>query len=938
MRWRVQGEARGHPRAGLSVCLPVGDAGKRQVAESGWSVLTAESTPADRFMLLLLPFLCSLLLLGCPKSSAPVVMSGDSSDSGSDQGSPPGDSAGADGLSELGLPDGQGEDGQPLPDNQVSDAGCKADEDCVAPGPCLEGVCMNGICVDISKDCDDGDDCTSDKCDEQTGNCVHEPILTPECCQPNCVGKECGTDGCGGVCGECSENEACTAAAVCCHPECDSMECGPDSCGGNCGQCNPGQVCYIGECLNSGCYATEEPGCGGCPCQQCVCEMDGFCCDTAWDDLCVEECIECGGCGPSCVPNCDGKECGPNGCNGTCGVCPPGEICTVDGICEGCVPDCAGKVCGPDGCGGTCGSCEAGSNCHLPGVCISACDGCEGNGCLEFGFEGGNLDGWNVEGDASVVANLGQTGASEGQYMAMLTTGMSVPGEGKIQRYLCLPPGVEKVVMYWRYYSEEFKENCGGQSSGDRLRAWLQFPGISPWLVNIFISGMCSGTLEQSDVSFDQGDVWNTAWFEAKLDISQYINGPGTKVVPFTIFIEDNGVDFGHSAVLVDSILFSGATDCTANADCDDLDPCTIDTCDAGTCEHAQIPGCCTGPMDCEDGDPCTEDVCVAGECVSTLICCFTKEDCDDGNPCTSEACLGGECSYWDNDTCCDTAMDCDDFDLCTLDQCEGGFCEYVEVVPCLYCGDGICSASEEATCYKDCNPPEPGCLPVGPSKGPGPDPGCNGCECEACVCEIIPSCCEESWYLQCTTACTELCGGCGGQTSCGDAVCAPEEDCEVCPSDCGSCSLPTCGNGICQPWEENSDTCPLDCGSSNGGGVSTLPTCGGCFCEFKVCSQLPWCCTDAWTLDCVLACAGYGGGGGVYCGDGVCVSGEQMWGCPEDCGLCGDGFCGPLEDDLNCPEDCGYCGDGYCAPDVYGTDESKESEWNCPEDCVLYQ
>jgi len=35
-----------------------------------------------------------------------------------------------------------------------------------------------------------------------------------------------------------------------------------------------------------------------------------------------------------CVPNCSGKQCGPDGCGGSCGTCPPGTQCTSSGLCQ----------------------------------------------------------------------------------------------------------------------------------------------------------------------------------------------------------------------------------------------------------------------------------------------------------------------------------------------------------------------------------------------------------------------------------------------------------------------------------------------------------------------------------------------------------------------------------------------------------------------------
>ena len=88
-----------------------------------------------------------------------------------------------------------------------------------------------------------------------------------------------------------------------------------------------------------------------------------------------------------CVPSCQGKECGTDGCGGSCGVCvEPGKGCK-DGKCM-CIPDCNCRACGPDGCGGTCGDgCLANESC-IEGRCIcqpdcfdKECgyDGCGGN-------------------------------------------------------------------------------------------------------------------------------------------------------------------------------------------------------------------------------------------------------------------------------------------------------------------------------------------------------------------------------------------------------------------------------------------------------------------------------------------------------------------------------------------------------------------------------
>ena len=133
-----------------------------------------------------------------------------------------------------------------------------------------------------------------------------------DACQPDCGDKQCGDDGCGGSCGECMIPWVCQEGACVCQPDCTDKECGGDGCGGLCGEC-------LG--LNEICQG----------------------------DLCA--CVDAG-CGETC--------------------CNPGEVCDDGGEC--CVPECEGKQCGSDGCGGSCGECGEGETCFFV-VCLpTQCD------------------------------------------------------------------------------------------------------------------------------------------------------------------------------------------------------------------------------------------------------------------------------------------------------------------------------------------------------------------------------------------------------------------------------------------------------------------------------------------------------------------------------------------------------------------------------------
>ena len=290
------------------------------------------------------------------------------------------------------------------------DGKCEAGENPVdCPGDCEPYLCGNGTCEpgeapatcpgDCAEGCGDCEcgggesywSCPADcgfcgdgYCVANCGYAKEDAAVCPDdCCTPDCEGRECGSDGCGGTCGQCAAGESCGGSlCVACEPQCEAKECGDDGCGASCGQCGEGENCLADgtcecfahcegrECGPDGCAGS----CGICsgPQDECV---DGLC--SCLTDCGLKECGDdgCGGvCGlcPKgqecvagqcpCVPDCDGKVCGGDGCGGTCGECGAGEKCLADATCR-CFPDCAGKVCGSNGCGGECGACAPGHQC-----------------------------------------------------------------------------------------------------------------------------------------------------------------------------------------------------------------------------------------------------------------------------------------------------------------------------------------------------------------------------------------------------------------------------------------------------------------------------------------------------------------------------------------------------------------------------------------------
>jgi hypothetical protein len=47
----------------------------------------------------------------------------------------------------------------------------------------------------------------------------------------------------------------------------------------------------------------------------------------------------------TCTPQCGGKQCGSDGCDGTCGTCPTGQTCSASGQCQSMSGECSHNPC-----------------------------------------------------------------------------------------------------------------------------------------------------------------------------------------------------------------------------------------------------------------------------------------------------------------------------------------------------------------------------------------------------------------------------------------------------------------------------------------------------------------------------------------------------------------------------------------------------------------
>jgi len=256
----------------------------------------------------------------------------------------------------------------------ANQAPCNDGNACTTGDACAAGSCSGGP----SLDCDDGNSCTDDGCDPGVG-CTHADN-SGECGDGNActVGDACN----GGQCVPGKKMLSCNDSNPCTDDVCDPE----DGCTYtvNSAPCDDGNVCTlkdqcaVGKCLGgtpvscddlNPCTTDSCDGATGCVHQAAAgaCD-DGNTCTT--DDSCANAlCI------PGPALSCDdSNECTTDSCDKAMGcqhVNKPdstacqggGKWACLSGKCS-CTPQCSGKECGDDGCAGSCGDCGQDKTCN----------------------------------------------------------------------------------------------------------------------------------------------------------------------------------------------------------------------------------------------------------------------------------------------------------------------------------------------------------------------------------------------------------------------------------------------------------------------------------------------------------------------------------------------------------------------------------------------
>lgn len=153
-------------------------------------------------------------------------------------------------------------------------------------------------------------------------------------------------------------------------------------------------------------------------------------------------------------------------------------------------------------------------------------------------------------------------------------------------------------------------------------------------------------------------------------------------------FIIDGAIDLGAAGFdnnfgwgridVINSLSLAATPACTTNANCDDGNSCTTDTCSGGACSNT--------PINCDDANACTTDSCSGGVCSNTAITCndgntCTADSCDSATGCvatwpacgSADGCCGPSCTSATDPDCCQAAgTSCTSNSQCCSNSCKG--------------------------------------------------------------------------------------------------------------------------------------------------------------------------------------------------------------------------------------------------------------------------
>ncbi len=650
-------------------------------------------------------------------------------------------------------------------------------------------------------------------------------------------------------------------------------------------------VCSAGSCQLGAAIVCEDTG-AECTESSCnpttgLCEVSDRTGPCVGDDVCVtgRMCTNgvCGGGAPVACPQ-DDNDCTANACDPATGAC---LVSQVTGSCDDADPCTNNDQCSAGVCSGTPRVCDDGNPCT-----DDVCDVTVYGGC---GAEPNNNP--CDDGDPCTDSDVCQLGTCAGS--------QTICDDGN--------PCTDDVCDADTFGGCGFLANTAPCDDGDACT----------------INDLCSGTeCAGSTKSCNDNLECTTDSCQADGSCSNVPTVGATCGLGLCVG------DYCETANFCDGIpTCNDAGQCVRTpVDCDDDDPCTVDSCEPTT-------GACTNtPLDCSDQNTeCATYACSAGTCEPT----FSDAACEDGNQCTADACVNGMCSHTptagqpcavlcegagceinlcdgeptcnEAGECIQTAVDCDDNDLCTDDACDPatGACSNVAV---------DCSNLDTECATYECAGATGVCEPAFSQDACDDGDLCTNDSCDTATGQCVNSdvdCSDsntECQFFSCEAA-TGACIGEGNDAACDDGDPCTNDACvgSACVHTPVVCDDGNACNGV-ETCHELTGACvtdgPLVCADD------------GNPCTDHACDPATGCVATNNTNACDdgSACTD-----GDVCSAGTCQPGEAVV-CADDGNPCTDDLCNPASgciavnnadpcDDGSACTDGDFCMAGACQP-----------------------
>ncbi len=248
-------------------------------------------------------------------------------------------------------------------------------------------------------------------------------------------------------------------------------------------------------------------------------------------------------------------------------------------------------------------------------------------------------------------------------------------------------------------------------------------------------------------------------------------------------------------------------------ANCDDGNPCTVDTCSGGSCTHANASDLtlCSGTNKCNQSYMCKAGVCTG----SSPVVCTASDQCHSAGACDTTSGLCSNPSKTDG-------TNCNDGNACTqLDTCQSGTCAGTKPV--------VCTAGDQCHDVGACNANTGACSNPAKADGASCSDG-NACTtvdtCQAGACAgASPVACLASDACHSAGTCNTSSGACSNPALAVGTACADNSNECLGASTCNASSV--CVQAAA-PVVDDGNACTLDsCDPGSGVAHVTVPGCG---------------------------------------------------------------------------------------------------------------